>query len=198
MRGDRIKCLGLRTYRTSCINATDSICRRAQMESQSVVKLGQWARVDDKSNRSRSACGNATCGMFQHFQIAPLLRNHQFGKNDIMAPAWKLRHDLEWIGHADFHRVRPGAGHKPVVPASAVAKPSTLASESKSRNYPKDNIARRMDALSASAASLAADPDEAGKAPPAVPFPSAMRTLPDKRPPFIPALPRRRPALYKA
>ena len=115
-----------------------------------------------------------------------------------MAPAWKLRHDLEWIGHADFHRVRPGASHKPVVPASAVAKPSTLASESKPRNYPKDNIARRMDALSASAASLAADPDVADKAPPAVPFPSAMRTLPDKRPPFIPALPRRRPALYKA
>ena len=71
MRGDRIKCLGLRTYRTSCINATDSICRRARMESQSVVKRGQWARVDDKSNRSRSACGNATCGTFQHFQIAP-------------------------------------------------------------------------------------------------------------------------------
>ena len=63
MRGDRIKCLGLRTYRTSCINATDSICRRARMESQSVVKLGQWARVDDKSNRSRSACGNATGGI---------------------------------------------------------------------------------------------------------------------------------------
>ena len=71
MRGDRIKCLGLRTYRTSCINATDSICRRARMESQSVVKLGQWARVDDKSNRSRSAGGNATCGTFQHFRIAP-------------------------------------------------------------------------------------------------------------------------------
>ena len=70
MRGDRIKCLGLRTYRTSCINATDSICRRARTESQSVVKLGQWARVDDKSNRSRSACGNATCGTFQHFRIA--------------------------------------------------------------------------------------------------------------------------------
>ena len=71
MRGDRIKCLGLRTYRTSCINATDSICRRARMESQSVVKRGQWARVDDKSNRSRSACGNATCGTFQHFQMHP-------------------------------------------------------------------------------------------------------------------------------
>ena len=40
MRGDRIKCLGLRTYRTSCINATDSICRRTRMESQSVVKQG--------------------------------------------------------------------------------------------------------------------------------------------------------------
>ena len=73
MRGDRIKCLGLRTYRTFCINATDSICRRARMQSQSVVKLGQWARVDDQSNRSRSACGNATCGMFQHFRIAPHL-----------------------------------------------------------------------------------------------------------------------------
>ena len=72
MRGDLIKCLGLRTYRTSCINATDSICRRARMESQSVVKLGQWARVDDKTNRSRSACGNATCGKFQHFRIAPV------------------------------------------------------------------------------------------------------------------------------
>ena len=71
MRGDRIKCLGLRTYRTFCINATDSICRRARMERQSVVKLGQWARVDDKTNRSRSACGNATCGTFQHFRIAP-------------------------------------------------------------------------------------------------------------------------------
>ena len=64
----------------SCFHAGDfvarrgaiaSICRRARMESQSVVKLGQWARVDDKSNRSRSACGNATCGTFQHFQIAP-------------------------------------------------------------------------------------------------------------------------------
>ena len=79
MRGDRIKCLGLRTYRTSCINATDSICRRARMESQSVVKRGQWARVDDKSNRSRSACGNATCGTFQHFRIAhSLVRFCQF------------------------------------------------------------------------------------------------------------------------
>ena len=86
MRGDRIKCLGLRTYRTSCINATDSICRRARMESQSVVKLGQWARVDDKSNRSRSACGNATCGTFQHFRIAPnentpLTNNHKICDN---------------------------------------------------------------------------------------------------------------------
>ena len=71
MRGDRIKCLGLRTDRTSGINATDSICRRARMKSQNVVKLGQWARVDDKSNQSRSACGNATCGTLQHFTIAP-------------------------------------------------------------------------------------------------------------------------------
>ena len=100
MRSDRIKCLGLRTYRASCINATDSICRRARMESQSVVKLCQWARVENapkkaqlsiirregakrgeadpkgphKSNRSRSACGNATCGTFQHFRIAPIGR----------------------------------------------------------------------------------------------------------------------------
>ena len=84
MRGDRIKCLGLRTYRTSCINATDSICRRARMESRNVVKLGQWARVDDKSNRSRSACGNATCGTFQHFRIAPfreLLERVQLTEN---------------------------------------------------------------------------------------------------------------------
>ena len=72
MRGDRIKCLGLRTYRTSCINATDSICRCARKKSQSVVKLGQWERVDDKSNRSRSACGNANCGTFQHFRNAPI------------------------------------------------------------------------------------------------------------------------------
>ena len=72
MRGDRIKCLGLRTYRTSCINATDSICRCAREESQSVEKLCQWERVDDKSNRSRSACGNATCGTFQHFRNAPI------------------------------------------------------------------------------------------------------------------------------
>ena len=72
MRGDRIKCLGLRTYRTSCINATDSICRCAREESQSVVKLCQWERVDDNSNRSRSACGNANCGTFQHFRNAPI------------------------------------------------------------------------------------------------------------------------------
>ena len=37
----RIKCLGLRTYRTSCINATDSICRRARMESQRVGRGGR-------------------------------------------------------------------------------------------------------------------------------------------------------------
>ena len=72
MRGDRIKCLGLRTYRTSCINATDSICRCARKKSQSVVKLGQWERVDDNSNRSRSACGNANCGTFQPFRNAPI------------------------------------------------------------------------------------------------------------------------------
>ena len=53
MRGDRIKCLGLRTYRTSCINATDSICRRARMESQSVVKRGQWARVENAPKKAQ-------------------------------------------------------------------------------------------------------------------------------------------------
>ena len=59
MRGDRIKCLGLRTYRTSCINATDSICRRARMESQSVVKLGQWARVENAPKKAQLSKGNA-------------------------------------------------------------------------------------------------------------------------------------------
>ena len=54
MRGDRIKCLGLHTYRTSGINATDSICRRARMESQSVVKLGQWARVENAPKMSEA------------------------------------------------------------------------------------------------------------------------------------------------
>ena len=54
MRGDRIKCLGLRTYRTSCINATDSICRRARMESQNVVKRGQWARVENAPKMSEA------------------------------------------------------------------------------------------------------------------------------------------------
>ena len=57
MRGDRIKCLGLRTYRTSCINATDSICRRARMESQSVVKRGQWARVENAPKKAQLSKG---------------------------------------------------------------------------------------------------------------------------------------------
>ena len=57
MRGDRIKCLGLRTYRTSCINATDSICRRARMESQSVVKLGQWSRVENAPKKAQLSKG---------------------------------------------------------------------------------------------------------------------------------------------
>ena len=57
MRGDRVKCLGLRTYRTSCINATDSICRRARMESQSVVKLGQWARVENAPKKAQLSKG---------------------------------------------------------------------------------------------------------------------------------------------
>ena len=59
MRGDRIKCLGLRTYRTSCINATDSICRRARMESQSVVKLGQWAQVENAPKKAQLSKGDA-------------------------------------------------------------------------------------------------------------------------------------------
>ena len=54
MRGDRIKCLGLRTYRTSCIKATDSICRRARIESQNVVKRGQWARVENAPKMSEA------------------------------------------------------------------------------------------------------------------------------------------------
>ena len=53
MRGDRIKCLGLRTDRTSCMNATDSICRRARMESQSVVKRGQSARVENAPKKAQ-------------------------------------------------------------------------------------------------------------------------------------------------
>ena len=57
MRDDRIKCLELRTYRTSCINATDSICRRARMESQSVVKLGQWARVENAPKKAQLSKG---------------------------------------------------------------------------------------------------------------------------------------------
>ena len=57
MRGDRIKCLGLRTDRTSCLNATDSICRRARMESQSVVKLGQWARVENAPKKAQLSKG---------------------------------------------------------------------------------------------------------------------------------------------
>ena len=36
-----------------------------------VVKLGQWARVDDKSNRSRSAHAEGICGSFQHSRITP-------------------------------------------------------------------------------------------------------------------------------
>ena len=56
-RGDRIKCLGLRTDRTSCINATDSICRRARMESQSVVKLDQWARVENAPKKAQLSKG---------------------------------------------------------------------------------------------------------------------------------------------
>ena len=57
MRGDHIKCLGLRTDRTSCINATDSICRRARMESQSGVKRGQWARVENAPKKAQLSKG---------------------------------------------------------------------------------------------------------------------------------------------
>ena len=48
MRGDRIKCLGLRTYRTSCINATDSICRCARKESH------RHARYYDEAKRIKN------------------------------------------------------------------------------------------------------------------------------------------------
>ena len=57
MRGDRIKRLGLRTDRTSCMNAADSICRRARMESQSVVKRGQWARVENAPKKAQLSKG---------------------------------------------------------------------------------------------------------------------------------------------
>ena len=59
IRGDRIKCLGLRTYRTSCINATDSICRCARKKIQSVVKLGQWARVENAPKKAQLSKGDA-------------------------------------------------------------------------------------------------------------------------------------------
>ena len=62
LRGDRIKSLGLRTYRTSCINATDSKCRRAiKPKAQNLSTLSANARGDDILNRSRSACAEGTC-----------------------------------------------------------------------------------------------------------------------------------------
>ncbi len=48
MRGDRIKCLGLRNYSTSCINATDSICRCARKESH------RHARYYDEAKRIKN------------------------------------------------------------------------------------------------------------------------------------------------
>ena len=61
MRGDRIKCLGLRTYRTSCINATDSICRRARMESQRVGR-GRRPRRPATAIKRKSRCGAVAGG----------------------------------------------------------------------------------------------------------------------------------------
>ena len=50
------------TYRTSCINATDSKCRRAiKPKAQKLSTLSANSRVDDQSNRSRSACDEGTC-----------------------------------------------------------------------------------------------------------------------------------------
>ena len=54
MRAVRVMRLGMRTYRISCMDVTDSICRRARMESQSVVKLCQWARVENAPKMSEA------------------------------------------------------------------------------------------------------------------------------------------------
>ena len=57
----RIKCLRLRTYRTSCINATDSICRRARMESQRVGR-GRRPRRPATAIKRKSRCGAVAGG----------------------------------------------------------------------------------------------------------------------------------------
>ena len=50
------------TYRISCINATDSKCRRAiKPKAQNLSTLSANARGDDILNRSRSACDEGTC-----------------------------------------------------------------------------------------------------------------------------------------
>ena len=50
------------TDRTSCINATDSKCRRAiKTKAQNLSTLSANARGDDILNRSRSACDEGTC-----------------------------------------------------------------------------------------------------------------------------------------
>ena len=50
------------TDRTSCINATDSKCRRAiKPKAQNLSTLSANARGDDILNRSRSACDEGTC-----------------------------------------------------------------------------------------------------------------------------------------
>ena len=61
MRCDRTKCLGLRTFRTSCINATDSICRRARMESQRVGR-GRRPRRPATAIKRKSRCGAVAGG----------------------------------------------------------------------------------------------------------------------------------------
>ena len=49
-------------YRTSCINATDSICRRAiKPKALKLSTLSASSRGDDILNRSRSACDEGTC-----------------------------------------------------------------------------------------------------------------------------------------
>ena len=50
------------TYRKSCINATDSKCRRAiKPKAQKLSPLSASSRGDDILNRSRSACDEGTC-----------------------------------------------------------------------------------------------------------------------------------------
>ena len=50
------------TYRISCINATDSNCRRAiKPKALKLSTLSANARGDDILNRSRSACDEGTC-----------------------------------------------------------------------------------------------------------------------------------------